>query len=67
MSAPSTTTSPLIDRRAVAELLGISAGSVDNLVRRGEFPRPLRVGKLIKFNRAAVLAWIDRGGSTPAS
>jgi hypothetical protein len=37
-SAPTTTTPLLVDRREAGRLLGVSAGTIDNLRTRGELP-----------------------------
>jgi excisionase family DNA binding protein len=58
----STFDSPLIDRRGVAELLGCSESTVDNLRKRGELPQPVRIGRLVRYDRDAVLAQIRGGG-----
>lgn len=41
-----------------AEALGMSPRTVTRLVDAGKFPRPIRVGKLLRFSREAVETWL---------
>lgn len=45
----------------VSRLLGCSARHVYRLADAGRMPRPVKVGALVRWNRAAVLHWIDDG------
>ena len=58
----------LIDRRATAGFLGVSVGGLAGMIRRGEGPPHLRIGRLIRFSPAAVKAWalaqIEINGTT---
>jgi excisionase family DNA binding protein len=58
-SAPSV--SAMLDVRAVAVLLGCSPRHVYRLSDTGRIPAPTRLGGLVRWNRAAVEAWIDAG------
>ncbi len=51
----------LLDVRAVAALLGCSPRHVYRLSDAGKMPSPLKLGALIRWNRAAVEAWIADG------
>lgn len=42
-----------------AALLGVSAMTLERMVMRGDFPRPIRVGTLRKYQRATVDRWLD--------
>jgi excisionase family DNA binding protein len=48
----------LVDRREAARLLGISAGSVDNLRTRGELPS-IKIGAARRFDMADLRRFID--------
>jgi excisionase family DNA binding protein len=51
----------LLDVQAVARLLNCSPRHVTRLVERGDLPRPIKLGTLIRWNRAAVEEWIANG------
>lgn len=51
----------LLDVRGVALLLGCSSRHVYRLSDGGKMPSPLRIGALVRWNRAAVEDWISRG------
>ncbi len=51
----------LLDVRAVAALLGCSPRHVYRLSDAGKMPSPLKLGALIRWNRAAVEAWFADG------
>lgn len=58
---PTTTTTtpePPIDARVAAEMLGCSYQLVLKLYKTGQL-KGFRVGKLVKFHRANVLAYMD--------
>jgi excisionase family DNA binding protein len=42
----------------VARRLRVSEQHVRNLVARGEFPAPVRLGRVLRFERAAVEQWL---------
>jgi len=50
--------SPLWSPRDVSALLGISTGTLRSWRERGEGPQWLRVGKLVKYDRSDVEAWL---------
>jgi excisionase family DNA binding protein len=62
-----TSTSPpnapagLIDVKAVASLLHCSERHVWRLADRGAMPAAVRLGALVRWDRAAILAWIADG------
>lgn len=50
--------SPLWSPRDVAELIGVSTGTLRSWRERGDGPQWLRVGKLIKYAPSDVEAWV---------
>ena len=66
---PSRTTEPesqkehaaLIDVKEVARLLNISPGTVYRLNDSGKMPRVIRIGSLVRWNRAQIEAWVAEG------
>lgn len=51
----------LIDVEVFAELLGVSTRHVRRLVDAGKAPQPVRLGKCVRFSRAAVERWLADG------
>ena len=51
----------LIDVKTVAATLGCSPRHVYRLADAGHMPRPLKVGSLVRWNREALIKWIERG------
>jgi excisionase family DNA binding protein len=51
----------LIDIKSVAALLGCSARHVEDLVREGRAPQPVRLGRLRKWIPEQIHAWIQAG------
>jgi predicted DNA-binding transcriptional regulator AlpA len=54
----------LIDKHAVAALLGVSWRHVDRLRDRGAMPPPVRLGASVRWDRRVILDWIA-GGCQP--
>jgi hypothetical protein len=50
--------SPLWSPKDTSELLGVSTGTLRSWRERGDGPRWLRVGKLIKYAPGDVEAWL---------
>lgn len=61
IAGPEQAPAELLDVRAVAALLDCSPRTVYRLADSGRMPRPLKVGALVRWRRADVLAWIDDG------
>jgi predicted DNA-binding transcriptional regulator AlpA len=61
---PSDATPVLIDKHAVAGLLGVSWRHVDRLRDRGAMPPPVKLGASVRWNKSAILDWIA-GGCKP--
>jgi excisionase family DNA binding protein len=51
----------LLDVRAVAELLACSKRHVYRLSDAGRMPRPVALGRLIRWRRAELLNWVNDG------
>lgn len=52
----------LLDVKAVASLLGgCSVRHVYRLADAGRMPRPVRLGALVRWRRAELVAWIEAG------
>jgi predicted DNA-binding transcriptional regulator AlpA len=50
----------LIDARAVAKILDCSPKTIERLEQRGQLPKAMRIGRLRKWSRRAILQWIER-------
>ena len=57
----------LLDVRAVAAMCGCSSRHIYRLSDAGKMPRPLRIGRLIRWRRAALETWIADGCASCAS
>lgn len=55
------TESQLIDVKAVARLLGCSPRHVYRLSDLGAMPAPVRLGALVRWQRAAIEEWVVSG------
>ena len=49
----------------VARLLSVSTRTVWRLLSKGEFPEPVRLGKVVRWRLAEIQFWIDRGCLPP--
>ena len=49
----------LLDARAVAALLNVSAKTVQRLAARGELPQPIRLGRAVRWSRAAIETFLE--------
>ena len=49
----------LVGKAEVAKLLSVCERTLENLVRRGEFPPPVTVGKRVYWTRAVVDGWLQ--------
>ena len=48
----------------VVAMTQISESTLMTAVMAGEFPAPKRIGRSLRWSRAAVLRWIDAGDGT---
>lgn len=60
-SVQSTLADQYLSARETAELLGLTVKSLEARRARGNGPPFVRIGRLIRYLRSAVLAWIERG------
>ena len=51
----------LLDVEAVAEKLSCSTRHVYRLADRGQMPRPIKLGKLVRWSASGIQEWIDQG------
>lgn len=51
----------LLDVQRIARLLACSPRHVYRLTDAGKMPRPVKLGALVRWNRAVVEAWIAEG------
>jgi excisionase family DNA binding protein len=60
---------PLVDAEQIAAFLGCSVKHVRRLADLGQFPKPVKVGRLRRWRRQAVELWIEtqQGGSNDAN
>ena len=50
----------VLDKRAVADFIGVSTPTLDRMVRRGHFPKPIQLSlKKLGWQLRAVMAWLD--------
>lgn len=59
--SPADASAKLLDVQSVAEMLGCSARHVYRLSDAGRMPAPVKLGALVRWNRAAVEDWIAAG------
>ncbi len=50
----------LISRQVAALMAGVSLRHFDRLVKSGRTPKPIRFGRLVRFNEADFRDWIAR-------
>jgi len=50
----------LLDKATLCERLNISPRTVENMVKDGSFPPPVRVGKFVYWSEAAIQTWQRR-------
>lgn len=51
----------LVTTGELARMLGCSKRHVSNMVRRGAMPRPVRLGRAIRWRREEIECWIADG------
>ncbi|MBM4041217.1 MAG: helix-turn-helix domain-containing protein [Planctomycetes bacterium] len=51
----------LLDVRAVAAIVGCSSRNVYRLSDGGRTPRPVKIGRLVRWRRADIETWIAAG------
>jgi len=60
-AGPNPATAELLDVGAVAGLLNCSPRHVYRLADTNRMPRPFKLGALVRWQRTALLNWIDAG------
>lgn len=50
----------LLDKASLCERLNISPRTIENMVKDGSFPPPVRVGKYVYWSEVAVRTWQRR-------
>lgn len=62
---------PMMRRRSVERLTGLSKSTLYRLIKKGEFPQPLRMTrKAVRWRREEINEWLShrpRGGGRGAS
>ena len=56
----------LLNSREVAKLLTVCDRTVYAMQKSGEMPKPVRIGRAVRWGRAEIMAWVDEG-CPPAS
>jgi predicted DNA-binding transcriptional regulator AlpA len=51
----------LIDSREVAALLGVSARHLATVVKAGQVPPPIRIGRAVRWSRERITRWVADG------
>ena len=59
--SPADVSAKLLDVQAVAEMLGCSARHIYRLSDSGRMPAPVKLGALVRWNRAAIESWVAAG------
>ena len=60
--SPSQTPRLALSVEEVAEVLGISRAHVWRLHSSGHIPRPVRLGRSVRWDRKTLEAWLEAGG-----
>ncbi len=51
----------LLDKKALAELLGCSSRHIDRLTHSGRLPAPVKLGALVRWSRKTITDWVEAG------
>lgn len=57
---PNQTAAALLGKTQLCERLNISQRTIENMVKDGSFPPPVRVGKYVYWSEIAVRQWQER-------
>lgn len=61
-TTPTPSTVPeLLDEPSAGRLCGMSGRTLRRLSNAGDAPAPVKVGRLVRWSRTALMAWIARG------
>lgn len=64
MTTTSKTVAPgpeLLDVRGVAGEMNVSTAHVRRLAAAGRMPRPIKLGRILRWSRTAISAWLASG------
>jgi excisionase family DNA binding protein len=53
----------LLTVRSLSKLLDMSEQTTYKLAREGVIPGRIKVGKSVRFNKAVVMEWLQKGGA----
>lgn len=56
---------PLMDKTALARLLGVSSKTLDRRAASGTGPARIKIGQKVWFRRQAVIDWLVRNEQKP--
>ena len=59
-TVPASPVPALLDVQTAAEMLGCSPRHIYRLSDVGKMPGPVRLGGLVRWNRASIESWIDQ-------
>lgn len=48
-------------QKELAEILGVSLTTITNYINEGIIPKPIKVGRLNKWEKEAIHRWVDEG------
>ena len=63
----------LLTYEQIGERLGMNRVTIWKLIRKGEFPKPLKIGRAVRFRESEIQQWIEQiaeaqqGGAGPAA
>lgn len=52
----------LIDTRAATKLLNVSARTIWQMTHTGKMPKPIKIGRLVRWSYEELQAWVKAGG-----
>jgi predicted DNA-binding transcriptional regulator AlpA len=51
----------LLDTRQVSKMLNVSARHVSSLQVTGRMPKPIRIGRVVRWSQEEIKAWVEAG------
>lgn len=61
MNTAQTNPSLIVGVREVAAMLDVSVRQIWRLNKLHQLPQPVRLGRLVKWNRDEIVGWVERG------
>jgi len=52
--------SPMLGKADLCTRLNVSERTIENLVKQGNFPPPVRIGKYVYWSETAIVKWQER-------